>query len=112
MPRYFLGVDGGQSSTIPDIGNEAAEILGRGTGGPCNHVTGAEAAEKFRWAMNASVDEACRNAQLDANTIVFAAACLGFSGGGDDKKTYTRALVRSEKYKITHDAEIALAGAH
>lgn len=41
----------------------------------------------------------------------FASACLGFSGGPDDKEHYSRELIRSAQYKITHDAEIALSGA-
>jgi len=37
---------------------------------------------------------------------------LGFSGGAEDKDSYARELIRSQRYKITHDAEIALIGAH
>jgi N-acetylglucosamine kinase-like BadF-type ATPase len=112
MSHYFLGVDAGQSSTTALIGDEAGRVIGRGAGGPCNHVAAAEAKEKFSGAINSSLGEACRSAQLDANTIVFAGACLGFSGGPEDKEAYTRSLIRSERYKITHDAEIALIGAH
>ena len=41
----------------------------------------------------------------------FAAACLGFSGGAEDKALYSRELVRSPRMKVTNDAEIALTGA-
>jgi N-acetylglucosamine kinase-like BadF-type ATPase len=37
--------------------------------------------------------------------------CLGFSGGPADKELYSRKLIRSRRFKITHDAEIALSGA-
>jgi N-acetylglucosamine kinase-like BadF-type ATPase len=112
MPPYFLGVDGGQSSTTALIGDGTGKVIGRGVGGPCNHVAAAEAEAKFSAALNASVGEACRSAEIDPATIVFSGACFGFSGGPEDKATLTRALVRSEHYKITHDAEIALSGAH
>ncbi len=45
------------------------------------------------------------------HNVRFASACLGFSGGAEDKEAYARELIRSSKYKITHDAEIALSGA-
>lgn len=35
---WYLGIDGGQSSTTAVIGNEEGIILGRGMGGPSNHV--------------------------------------------------------------------------
>ncbi len=62
-------------------------------------------------AVGGCLQRACTQAGLNAETIEFAAACLGFSGGADDKQAYTRELIRSKKLKITHDAEIALAGA-
>jgi N-acetylglucosamine kinase-like BadF-type ATPase len=55
--------------------------------------------------------EAAKQAGLNFANLTFAAACFGFSGGSADKDAYTRELVRAERYKITHDAEIALAGA-
>jgi N-acetylglucosamine kinase-like BadF-type ATPase len=112
MRRYYLGVDGGQSSTTALIADEAGRIVGRGQAGPCNHVAAPEAEEKFKRVIGGCVREACEDAKLDAETIVFTAACFGFSGGPHDKEIYTRALIRSEKYKFTHDAEIALTGAH
>ncbi|HEY1950674.1 MAG TPA: BadF/BadG/BcrA/BcrD ATPase family protein, partial [Bryobacteraceae bacterium] len=87
------------------------QILGRGYGGPCNHVAAAEGRAKFFSAIGACVAEAARQANLELNSIEFAAACLGFSGGAEDKTAYTRELIRSGLYKITDDAEIALAGA-
>jgi N-acetylglucosamine kinase-like BadF-type ATPase len=33
------------------------------------------------------------------------------SGGSEDKESYIKELIRSERYKLTHDAEIALVGA-
>jgi len=38
LTRYYLGLDGGQSSTTILIADETGRVLGRGRGGPCNHV--------------------------------------------------------------------------
>ena len=106
-----MGVDGGQSSTTALIADETGRVIGHGRGGPCNHVTTAEGRAKFLSAIGDCLNQACREAGIDAATVQFAAVCLGLSGGGEDKEVYTRELIRSERYKITHDAEIALSGA-
>jgi len=111
MSRLYLGIDGGQSSTTAVIADETGRILGSGAGGPCNHVTGAEARTKFFSAIGGCISQACAEAHLDAAAVRFAAVCCGFSGGAEDKDAYTRELIRSDRYKITHDAEIALTGA-
>jgi N-acetylglucosamine kinase-like BadF-type ATPase len=103
--KLFLGVDGGQSSTTALIGDESGRVIGVGRAGPVNHVEGPEGPEKFLHAM-----EQCLYAAGEAGKH-FASACFGFSGGPEDKETLTRNIVRSDIYRITHDAEIALAGA-
>ncbi|MBV9302084.1 MAG: hypothetical protein JOY62_02230 [Acidobacteriaceae bacterium] len=109
--RLYLGIDGGQSSTTALIAGETGRVIGRGWGGPCNHISGAEGKKRFRDAVSTCVSQACLEAGVDANNVTFASACLGFSGGPDDKEKYSRELIRSRQYKITHDAEIALSGA-
>lgn len=111
MTRYYLGVDGGQSSTTALIADDAGRVIGNGHGGPCNHVSGEEGREKFARSVGGSIEQACQAAGIDLKTVTFASACFGFSGGPEDKESYSRELVRSAKYKITHDAEIALSGA-
>ena len=112
MPvRYYLGVDGGQSSTIALIADETGRVLGRGKSGPCNHVSAAEGRARCLSAMSVCLQAAWDEAGLDWTNIGFASVCLGFSGGAEDKDRYIRELIRSARYKITHDAEIALAGA-
>ncbi|HEX3685043.1 MAG TPA: BadF/BadG/BcrA/BcrD ATPase family protein [Bryobacteraceae bacterium] len=109
--RLYLGIDGGQSSTTALVAGESGRIIGEGRGGPCNHVAAAERQAKFLRTIGACIAEACQPAGLDAATVSFAAACFGFSGGAEDKELSLRQLVRSDKYKFTHDAEIALTGA-
>ena len=48
---------------------------------------------------------------LEASRLTFEAACLGLSGGPDDKEALAKETIRAERYLITHDAHIALAGA-
>jgi N-acetylglucosamine kinase-like BadF-type ATPase len=111
LTRYYLGIDGGQSSTTALIADDTGRILGFGRSGPCNHMSEAEAAEKFTNVIRGCLQDACEQAGLDTRTVSFASACFGFSGGPEDKETYSRQLIRSARYKLTHDAEVALAGA-
>jgi N-acetylglucosamine kinase-like BadF-type ATPase len=109
--KLFLGVDGGQSSTVALIADETGRVLGWGSGGPCNHVAAAEGRAKFAQTMQQCLGAACHKAGLDAGSVSFEAACLGFSGGIADKEAYSRELIRSSLFLITTDADVALLGA-
>lgn len=111
MSEYFLGVDGGQSSTKAVIGDAEGNIIGEATAGPCNHVSAAEAAAKFLRVMRECVGEAANRAGLAAEDIQFRAACLGMSGGPHDKSELLRQIIRTPNLLVTHDGQIALAGA-
>jgi N-acetylglucosamine kinase-like BadF-type ATPase len=109
VSRWFLGVDGGQSSTTALIGDETGRVAGMGRGGPCNHVSSAEARTRFTKALGAAIGAALHAAGItEAN---FETACLGLSGGPADKDALVRDLVPAQKYSITNDAVIALMGA-
>src|SRR5579872_7008891 len=110
MP-YFLGVDGGQSSTKAVIGDETGRVLGTGVGGPCNHVRAAQGREKLARAVSESVALACCEAGLDAEQIRFEGACFGMSGGPADKQSILSEILRTNKLLVTDDALIALSGA-
>ncbi|SPE40658.1 ATPase, BadF/BadG/BcrA/BcrD type [Candidatus Sulfopaludibacter sp. SbA3] len=109
--RFFLGVDGGQSGTTAVIGDENGRVLGEGEAGPCNHAGAGEGRAKLERAVRTSVRAACESATLDADTIEFAAACFGMSGGPDDKQEILAAILRTERLVVTTDAVTALAGA-
>lgn len=111
MDRYFLGVDGGQSSTTAIIGDELGRVLGMGRAGPCNHVALAEGKTKFVEAIQGSLNTASSQAGLDPSHIEFRSACLGFSGGPADKEALLRQMIPSERMIVTNDALIALSGA-
>ena len=110
MSEYFLGVDGGQSSTTAVIGDEKGRILGWATDGPCNHASGAEAIAKFRRVIRECLSRALSAANLPRDQH-FRAACLGMSGGPEDKTALLAKMVATDRLVVTHDAEIALAGA-
>jgi N-acetylglucosamine kinase-like BadF-type ATPase len=101
MPRYFLGVDGGQSSTTSLIADEAGRVVGVGLGGPCNQAG----------AIQASLDAASEEAGLNLASVHFASACLGLSGGTAGKESILVEMVSSDRTLVTDDAHIALTGA-
>ncbi len=105
---FFLGVDGGQSGTTALVADGSGKVLGAGQAGPCNHVAGAGGRAKFIAAIEGSVGEACRQAGVESR---FAGACLGFSGGAEDKDALVRELIHAERFQITDDTTIALTGA-
>jgi len=109
--RLFLGVDGGQSGTTALIGDETGRILGRGEGGPCNHAAAEEGRARLERAIGQSVGAASEQAGLDPGAARFAVACLGMSGGPDDKEAILAGLLRADRLLVTHDAAIALSGA-
>ena len=107
--RWFLGVDGGQSSTAVLIGDESGKVVGVGHAGPCNHVSTAESHARFKEAIGGAVDAACQTAGI--TQARFAAVCLGLSGGPHDKEALVREMIFAEHYRFTNDAVIALLGA-
>ena len=106
MREYFLGIDGGQSSTTALIGDETGRVIGYGRGGPCNHVKGPEGRPKFLNAIRECVGEAA-----DGRDLRFRALCGGFSGGPADKDDLLRELFPVAQVFTTNDALIALTGA-
>ena len=102
IDAYFLGMDGGQSSTLALIGDGAGRVLGSGRGGPCFAP---------RDAILGSVSAACASAGLNPRTVRFHAACLGFSGGPVGKEAIAREILAVDRMLVTDDALIALTGA-
>jgi N-acetylglucosamine kinase-like BadF-type ATPase len=108
--ELFLGVDGGQSSTKALIGDASGRILGRGSAGPCNHVSTDEARAKFLRTIAECVSAARADAGIGLE-VRFRAACFGMSGGPEDKAALLREVVDADEWLITHDGLIALSGA-
>ena len=107
MDELFLGVDGGQSSTTAMAGDAEGRVLGLGQDGPCNHVSGPGARDKFVNAIGGAVRKALGRTHRE-----FASACFGFSGGAQDKRALIEEIFTIGNLVVTHDGLIALAGAN
>ncbi len=107
MP-FFLGVDGGQSSTTALVGDDSGRIAGAGRGGPCNHVKDGEARARFLSRVGDCIRQACEQAGIEPH---FESAVLGFSGGPADKEKLVHELIRTRHLLVSHDALTALVGA-
>ena len=108
--RFFLGVDGGQSSTKAVVGDLSGTILGRAAGGPCNHAAAGEGEAKLRKVMRALLRDVATAAGLPGGTV-FDGACFAMSGGADDKRAVLRELTPADALEVTIDATGALEGA-
>jgi N-acetylglucosamine kinase-like BadF-type ATPase len=61
--------------------------------------------------MGECCSQAASRAGLQSQNPHFRAACLGMSGGPDDKSALLAELIDAERLVVTHDAKIAWAGA-
>ena len=111
MARYFLGIDGGQSSTVVLIGDETGRVIGSGRAGPSNLSDAPGDRVKFIEAIRACIAAAAKDAHVDPSALEFDCVFCGFSGGAESKRPLLRDVLRTERLAITHDAEIALYGA-
>ena len=113
MPGFFLGVDGGQSSTVALIGDERGVVLGYGAAGPSNHVAGPGGQEKLRKAVTISVSAAWNNSPFGGRKTLpeFESAFFGMTGGAEDKIAVVRELISARRLEVSHDAITALIGA-
>lgn len=107
-----LGVDGGQSHTEAVVADLDGRVLGRGRGGPSNHVEAPGGRERLHHAIAESVGSALREAggRTLAETTFVAAHCA-MTGEADFKHEIIGTLVRADSLDVAHDAPAALAGA-
>src|SRR5271165_3709803 len=105
----FLGIDGGQSSTVALIGDDNGVVLGVGQAGPCNHVATARGPAKLRRAVLGAVQAAWRNAPNLSNAPgarprlpEFDSAFFGMSGGPEDKAAIIHTIIRTKRLEVTH----------
>src|SRR5665213_428441 len=88
--RYFLGVDGGSSSTRALLIDQTGAVRGLGVGGNGNHQgQGYNAALAH---VNTAVKGACAKAGIDHVRIVFAHFALAGDDVEDDKVRLTLGL--------------------
>jgi len=112
---YFLGVDGGATTTMCAVCSGDGAVLGVGRGGPSNHVLAPGGRARARGAVSAAVEEMLRAAGLGA--VDFRAAHFGMTGINADteqSRAFAEAIagiVRAHTIEIDSDAWVALAGA-
>ena len=109
--KLCLGVDGGQSATKAVVGDLEGRVLGRGEGGPCNHAKEGAGRERLERGLREAVGAALAPLGLTLRTTQFEAACLGMSGGPDDKREIIAELIDAAAIEVTTDAHVALYGA-
>ena len=112
---YFLGVDGGASSTTCAVCSDDGAVLGIGRGNASNHILAPGGRERARAAVGGAIEAALRAAGL--GTIEYRAAQFGMTGivaGTERAQAFAEVvadLLRAETVVINEDSWIALAGA-
>ncbi len=110
--HLYLGIDGGQSSTVALIGDERGVVLGFGQAGPCNHVKTSRGPAKLKRAVLGAVKTAWHNSPLSSRRLpTFDSAYFGMSGGPEDKAAIIEQVLHAKRLEVTHDAVTALMGA-
>jgi N-acetylglucosamine kinase-like BadF-type ATPase len=112
---YFLGVDGGATSTACAVCDDQGRVLGVGHGGPSNHIFAPGGEARARSA----VETALRDAEAAAGLpqVEFACAHFGMTGINRDTEParvlarVVASLLTARITQIDNDASIALAGA-
>jgi glucosamine kinase len=112
VPALYLGIDGGQTQTKAVVADGTGRVLGRGLGGPSNHVEAPGGRERLRQAVLESTAGALRSAGLgDLDTVTIAAVYCGMTGEADFKTDVITPLFPGVVVRVEHDAPAALAGA-
>lgn len=107
--QYFLGVDGGQTSTAAVLCDENGILLGQGHSGPSNHVHEAGGMERMRNALRQSIEAAFADAHLSLCRVE--AAYCGMTGGAEYVPQLWPHTVPTGKLVAEHDTVTAHAGA-
>lgn len=109
MSGFFAGIDGGQSSTVAAIGDEAGREIGRGVAGPADEIAQGPNSTRLRDALRDALAAACANAGIGAD-VRFDAIVAGISGY--EGRIYgVPPDLPASTVSLLHDAPIAHAGA-
>lgn len=110
---YFVGLDGGASSTKCLVTNSKGKISGFGQSGPSNHLHGEKGIARLKQALRGSIGEAIKGLDKSSlNTI-----CLGLTGvdstgpNRDLVMDIVAEIIPVENIILKEDIKIALAGA-
>jgi N-acetylglucosamine kinase-like BadF-type ATPase len=112
---YFLGVDGGATSTACALCDSDGRILGVGHGGPSNHILAPGGEIRARTAVETALGAA--EAAAGLHGIEFESAHFGMTGINRDTEqagVFARvvsSILTARLLRIDNDAAVALAGA-
>lgn len=112
---YFLGVDGGATSTACALCDTDGRVLGVGRGGASNHILAPGGEARARMAVEAAL--AAAEAAAGLRGVEFASAYFGMTGINRDTeqaRAFARvvsSLLSAQIMQIDNDASAALAGA-
>lgn len=112
---YFLGVDGGATSTACAVCDSDGRVLGVGHGGPSNHILAPGGEARARMAVETALGAA--EAAAGLHRIEFASAHFGMTGINRETEqahVFARvvsSLLSARIMQIDNDAAAALAGA-
>ena len=112
---YFLGIDGGATSTTCAVCDHDGRVLGIGHGGPSNHILAPGGEARARQAVETALEAAAAAAGL--RRIEFESAHLGMTGINRDTEaarvlaSATSNVLSARIVQIDNDASVALAGA-
>ncbi|RPJ51490.1 MAG: hypothetical protein EHM21_02595 [Chloroflexi bacterium] len=112
---FYLGIDGGQTSTLAVISDRQGNLCGVGNAGPSNHIHEPGGMERLRSALADSIGIASAAISLFENNPGhkphFRAACCGMTGGVDYVPSLISDYAEIERL-VTHvDIVTAQAGA-
>ena len=111
----FLGIDGGQTSTKAVIADAAGNLLGSGSGLPCDHITGPHGVERNRAAIHSALASALESVQIDTDAVV--AVGMGLTSAPPELQAQpifegiVREVLNPRAVWIDHDVAGNLAGA-
>lgn len=105
--KLFIGVDGGQSTTLTVLVNEIGEILASALTGPCNHIHEPGGLERQYNTLRTGYEEVM--AAVQPGSLQVEGVHLGLTGSGH-LPTVT-AVYQANQLTVTSDMPSALAGA-
>lgn len=108
--RLFAGIDVGQSATKVALADEDGVLLARASGPAGDELGLGGGSTRLREAVESTLAAALQRAGLPA-AARFESLVVGISGF-DRELQGRRPRIRARHLRYTHDAEIALAGAH
>ncbi len=112
--RYFLGIDGGGTSTTACITDDKGEVIGTGSGGPSNINYTPE--NQVRQSLKAAIEAALNSARAKYPHLTISAACAALAGAGQERNKARAAgllepLLDTTPFLVVEDAKGALYGA-